>query len=93
VQTEKHYGVVYDAATLAPLRVIVLTHEDQSALLDGKTHAGTVLEGEVYCTISHEELALHLGSAPFDGTIEEFIKRGSLNLIAQAAVRKHSGQV
>lgn len=84
---DKHYGVVYDTRTLALLRVIVVTHEDQSAILDG-THARNAQSSETYCTISHEEVALHVGSAPADDNVQML----DLLAIGHHAIRKHAGR-
>lgn len=51
-----HYGVIYDAITLAPRRVIIPSDFEAKSLFDG-THAKNVVEGEVFCTVAHEHVA------------------------------------
>jgi hypothetical protein len=48
-----HYGVIYDAVTLAPRRVIAPSDPGAESLFDG-THKAE--PGEVYCTVAREHV-------------------------------------
>ena len=71
-----HYGVIYDAKTLAPRRVIVPSDLGARSLFDG-THAKNAIAGEVFCTVACEYIA-HL--IP------------DLGEMAREAIRRHAGR-
>ena len=73
-----HYGVIYDAKTLAPRRVIVPSDTGSQSLFDG-THKA--LDGEVLCTVLKADVAHIWKQYP-----------GDLGEVAREAIRRHAGK-